>query len=158
MPLPLRALRVFLIVCLFIWGFGMVAATHHVLDGLGTGETWVQTAGDLRVLVERTLLVIAAGFAYWSVGARKIAGRWIALGLACVVSYRLAFAASYPWRAIHGDFKVEPPRIPYSNVEEAVLALLMVLVIMSWVAWLMAHLAFGTRVRDYFNPRRVGPT
>ena len=156
MPLALRGTRVFLILSMVGWAFGTIAGTHHLLDALGTKESDAQIAVDLRLLVERTLLLVAAGSAYVAIGRRRVAGKWIAFCLALIVGYRLSHATSHAFRAVvFADFSAAPPLIPYSSREEGAIALIMNAAIFGWLMFMTVKLAVGSAVRKYFDTRQA---
>ena len=156
MPLALRGARVFLILSIVGWTFGAIQGTHHLLDALGKEESDVQIAIDLRLLVERTLLLVVAGLAYVAIGRRRVAGKWMTLCLALIVGYRLSHAAAHAFRAVvFADFSAAPPLIPYSSREEGAIALIMNAAIFGWLMFMTVQLAVGSAVRKYFDTRQA---
>ena len=154
MPFPIRCARSLLILCMVAWGFGTAIRTYRLLDDVGRGAAGAEIATDLLGVVQPTVLVVAAAFAYWAIGHRKSGGRWVGLVVALLVASFLSVGVWDTWRQFLGEPTMRLSSIPYSTREEAGIALVIGVAFMAWPTYVVCQLAFGSVVREYFDRAR----
>ena len=137
------------------WTIGAFGGGLHFVQGIRGEETDAELRADVVVLAERILLAAAAAFAFWAIRRRWSAGRWVAVGLGCIVCYRLLPSLLYSWRALRGDLLAPAGLIAYSSPTEATPAFIINVGILCLVVALVFQLALGRRAARYFALSRV---
>ena len=152
-PLVVQGVNTLLVVGAVIWAIGLFTATRHLLEGINAGETGLALVQDVRVVVQRLVLCVAAAFAFVAMRRRRPIGRWIAVVLGSVTSLLTIPSLLYAIRAVNGDMAAPAGMFEYSSPTEARGALAGSVVLMTAQVALTFQLARSKAVDRYFLSR-----
>jgi hypothetical protein len=140
-PAIVRLTSAVLWVALAAWTVGIV----------GSLMQFHQLSADVTELVERAALAVTAAFALWCVRRRRREGRWLAIGLACLVFYRVLPAMFYAGRASLGNLTAPAGLVGFSSAEEARIAFVFHALIQAAIGAVIVLLPMSKAAARYFR-------
>ena len=138
-PLSVWIAQILLLIFTLVFSVSIVAAVG--LFGSGAAPN----IGFLMAIVLNIGIVLAFVAGFWGIAQRRPYGRWISVGM-----LSLMFVMSIVGQIMQPAGPLKP--YEYDNATQRMAGLMTQLVMGALFLFLIAHLAFATKVTDFFTP------